>query len=73
MERMGVQGRSWITQAACRDANPRLFDAVSALHAQAALEFCKSCPVKDVCLQEALDEEVPPDGVWGGTFRWRHT
>lgn len=67
MERMGVQDRQWVDQAACAGANPRLFDAVSALHAQAALQFCKACPVKEVCLQEALDEAVNPDGVWGGT------
>lgn len=67
MERVGVQGRRWVAQAACRDADPKLFDAVSAFEAQAALQICKGCPVKGTCLQEALDEDVNPDGVWGGT------
>lgn len=67
MEHVGVQDRQWVDLAACRGANPRLFDAVSALHAETALRICKGCPVKDACLQEALDEEVNPDGVWGGT------
>jgi len=67
MERMGVQGRQWIKQAACRGEDPRLFDAVSALRAEAALRICKGCPVKEACLKEALNEAVNPDGVWGGT------
>lgn len=59
--------RLWVAQAACRDADPRLFDAVATLDAEAALSFCKACPVKEACLQDALDQEVNPDGVWGGT------
>jgi WhiB family redox-sensing transcriptional regulator len=57
----------WARQAACRGADPKLFDASSMLHAQAALQVCNSCPVKEACLQEALDQEVNPEGVWGGT------
>jgi len=67
MERISVQGRKWVDEAACRGVNPKLFDAVSALHAEAALRICKGCPVKEACLREALAEDVNPDGVWGGT------
>lgn len=67
MERLGVQGRQWTTQAACHGSDPRLFDAVSAADAEAALRICKACPVAEACLQEALDDPENPDGVWGGT------
>lgn len=67
MPELKHESRLWVFQAACRDADPRLFDVVSALDAESALAFCKACPVKEACLQDALDQEVNPDGVWGGT------
>jgi WhiB family redox-sensing transcriptional regulator len=61
------ESRLWVVQAACRFANPKLFDVVSGADAAAALSFCMVCPVKEECLQDALAQEVNPDGVWGGT------
>lgn len=67
IEKLAPALGAWARQAACRGADPKLFDANSSLHAQAALQVCNACPVKEACLQEALDQEVNPDGVWGGT------
>lgn len=67
MPELKRESRRWVVQAACRDADPRMFDVISALDADAALSYCKRCPVKEACLQDALDQEVKPDGVWGGT------
>lgn len=32
----------------------------------AALAICKSCPIRQLCLQYALQERIT-DGIWGGT------
>jgi WhiB family redox-sensing transcriptional regulator len=58
---------AWARQAACREADPKLFDATSTQRAQRAVQLCETCPVKDACLQEALDQKVNPEGIWGGT------
>jgi len=67
LENLAASLGPWAGQAACRSADPKLFDANSNLHAQVALSFCKACPVKEECLQDALDQQANPEGVWGGT------
>jgi WhiB family transcriptional regulator, redox-sensing transcriptional regulator len=51
--------------AACRDANTEVFFPVSDAHAGPAKEICATCPVREECLEFAL-ETRPADGVWGG-------
>ena len=54
----------WITQAACRDANPdELF--VQGAAQNRAKQRCMGCPVRTECLADALDNRVE-FGVWGG-------
>jgi len=60
----------WRPQAACRDVDPEVFFPVGSSgpavsHMRTAQAVCRSCPVKDPCLQFALvtNQEA---GVWGG-------
>ena len=52
-------------EAACRDADTSVFFPASDAHAGPAKEICASCPVREECLEFAL-ETRPADGVWGG-------
>lgn len=61
---------SWRDQAACRDAAAELFfpagsSGAAIGHIRAAQAVCRSCPVKDPCLEFALDTNQDA-GVWGG-------
>lgn len=58
----------WTEDAACREYDAELWfptpgDRTTALYAKA---ICRACPVKDVCLAEAVaDPSIA--GVWGAT------
>lgn len=63
----------WMTEARCQGLGPALFYPDSEEDAAEALEVCAGCPVRETCLEYALDarEEL---GVWGGaTERERRT
>lgn len=52
--------------AACRDLDPEIFFPVSEeTGAAPALAVCATCPVREACLEWAL--ERGEEGVWGGT------
>jgi WhiB family redox-sensing transcriptional regulator len=51
--------------AACRGVDTDVFFPTSEANAEAAKEICATCPVREQCLEYALDTR-PPDGVWGG-------
>jgi len=51
--------------AACRDADTDVFFPVSESQADQAKAICAACPVREACLEYAL-ETRPGDGVWGG-------
>jgi WhiB family redox-sensing transcriptional regulator len=55
----------WFDDAACRDADTDIFFPPSDAHADAAKAICAGCPVREACLEFAL-EVRPADGVWGG-------
>jgi WhiB family redox-sensing transcriptional regulator len=55
----------WFDEAACRDADTTLFFPTSDAHAAEAKAICAACPVREECLEYAL-ETRPADGVWGG-------
>lgn len=40
-------------------------DIVAQASAKRAKEICGRCPVKDPCLQEAMDQKID-HGIWGG-------
>lgn len=53
---------SWRHEAACVDTPDLFFDRENV---EAAKEICRTCPVRQPCLQEAMDFREPR-GVWGG-------
>lgn len=57
-------GRSWLAQAACVDADPELFFEPDGQTPEQALEICRRCSVRAQCLAFALANNVT--GVWGG-------
>lgn len=62
---------AWAVRGACRDSDPELFFPVTETGAAAgqlarAKAVCAGCPVRDQCLQFALDSGQA-FGVWGGT------
>lgn len=58
----------WHEQAACASTDPNLFFPPNgdAVVAKLAKRVCADCPVRELCLEEALDFH-PIDGIWGGT------
>jgi hypothetical protein len=62
-------GRSWRDEAACLDHPAEWFTGPHAPgDTRRAIDVCNTCPVKQPCLEAALDLEVSADlGIWGGT------
>ena len=59
---------SWRATARCNDGaatSTRLFFSDDVLDVARAKAICAKCPVREPCLQAALDEREPW-GVWGG-------
>jgi WhiB family redox-sensing transcriptional regulator len=61
---------NWRSESACREEDPELFFPVGnnpAADAKAAeaKQVCKRCPVRELCLQWAMDTNQDA-GVWGG-------
>jgi WhiB family transcriptional regulator, redox-sensing transcriptional regulator len=59
------QKTDWYDDAACRDADTTVFFPVSDAQAEEAKEICAICPVREACLEFAV-ETRQSDGVWGG-------
>jgi WhiB family redox-sensing transcriptional regulator len=55
----------WFDDAACRGVDTDVFFPVSDAHADEAKAICATCPVREQCLEFAL-ETRPAEGVWGG-------
>jgi WhiB family redox-sensing transcriptional regulator len=60
----------WRHVAACRDEDPELFFPIgntgpALLQIEEAKSVCRRCPVREECLQFALDTGQDA-GVWGG-------
>lgn len=64
--RISEAGR-WEDRAACRGQDPELFWPVDSDRWGAvwAKKVCRSCDVREECLQTALDEGHT-EGIWGG-------
>ena len=56
----------WTARAACLDADPNLFFPERGQSTEAAMEFCRACPVRRECLDYALAISPTP-GIFGGT------
>lgn len=67
-----LTGGGWRDQAACRDADPRLFDydpeTDSDSTAAPARRICADCRVQTACLRYALSQPAEDDcnGIYGG-------
>lgn len=55
---------NWTTEAACAGTEVDFY-ATTESEVEKALEICSSCPVRKICMQEALDRSER-FGVWGG-------
>ncbi len=49
----------------CHNADPDIFFAETDLEVAVAKSLCGACPMKQACLEGALDRREPC-GVWGG-------
>ena len=56
----------WMAQGNCADKSPSIFFPSDGVGVEAARRVCDGCPVKDQCLNYALDNRID-HGVWGGT------
>ena len=54
-----------ITELPCRVADPELFFAEAPSDVETAKALCLDCPLRQECLEGALDRREPW-GVWGG-------
>jgi WhiB family transcriptional regulator, redox-sensing transcriptional regulator len=57
--------RPWVAYASCRDADPEIFFPSTEDSVEAAVRICSGCPVREECLEWALDTRVRY-GIWGG-------
>ncbi|HZQ27797.1 MAG TPA: WhiB family transcriptional regulator [Acidimicrobiales bacterium] len=55
----------WKEQAACRGLDTNVFFSDDEAEVAQAKAVCAGCPVREACLQFALDSRQH-DGVWGG-------
>lgn len=60
----------WKKDARCRHMNPDIFfgpEKGGPFDVRPALDVCALCPVREECLEYALERRDP--GVWGGTTK----
>ncbi|MEV5319913.1 WhiB family transcriptional regulator [Streptomyces sp. NPDC052687] len=62
---------NWRERAECRNEDPDLFFPIGTsgpalMQTEQAKAVCRRCPVREPCLQWALDTDQSI-GVWGGT------
>jgi len=62
----------WKLDAACRGIGVAIFfNRRTVGERDTALSLCASCPVRQECLEYALEHEASPTlriGIWGGTI-----
>ena len=56
---------AWMVQGRCRDLPPEIFFPSDGVGVEVARRYCAECPVKDLCLEYALENHIE-HGVWGG-------
>jgi len=56
---------NWAERAACKGLDPAIFYPLTDEEAGPAKAICAECPVKDPCLEHAI-EHREKNGVWGG-------
>ena len=55
----------WMRRGACRNHPPDRFFPSDGVGVERAKEICIECPVRDACLEFALEQRID-HGVWGG-------
>ena len=55
----------WMAQGNCADAPPSTFFPSDGVGVEVARRICGTCPVKDQCLEHALESRID-HGLWGG-------
>ena len=57
----------WYLQAACKDVDVNVFYGGTAGSNRQAAKFCAQCPVRNECLEDALEyQPIDQYGFWGG-------
>lgn len=62
---MATRNLEWKSDAACRTVDTSIFFPETEAAAAPALAVCARCPVREQCLDFAL-ETRQHDGIWGG-------
>lgn len=57
---------AWMLEGICRNIDPDLWFPDAGGSTRAPISMCQRCPVKQRCLDYAMDNEIEY-GVWGGT------
>lgn len=65
LQRTLTAGDTWTAHAQCRGVESADFFARSLTDARAAIRVCERCPVRQECLDYAVDNDMDL-GVWGG-------
>jgi WhiB family transcriptional regulator, redox-sensing transcriptional regulator len=60
-----IDGTFWVERARCRNVDPAVFFPSDGPGVQAAQRYCAECPVREACLEYALENHIQ-HGVWGG-------
>lgn len=58
--------QEWMAEGNCRFEPPATFFPSDGVGVEVAKRICATCPVKEPCLEYALDYRID-HGVWGGT------
>jgi WhiB family redox-sensing transcriptional regulator len=61
-----VLDTDWMATGNCADKPPSLFFPSDGVGVEVAKRVCVDCPVREQCLEYALDNRID-HGVWGGT------
>jgi WhiB family redox-sensing transcriptional regulator len=57
---------TWMALGRCTQHPPAVFFPSDGVGVEIAKRICETCPVKDPCLEHALEARID-HGVWGGT------
>lgn len=63
--RAAEEDRAWMADAKCLDADPEAFFPEKGGSTREAKRVCAACPVRQECLEYALDNDER-FGIWGG-------
>ena len=70
-KKTGPQPSYRLIEAACKGADPRLFDFCEGDQVDDALSYCDRCPVTQECLDYVAPRRSYYDGVCAGKV-WKH-